>query len=568
MAYLDRKWQKRPKTTIVKEGIVLPKYAEMTGSAGNYYNVTVDMSHVPSFPGDLACYCSTDHDSIGEDGIYMSYRKNGVWYTYDQGVANGDFDYLTTKPAGNPIYVDSVSGSQTETPFVMWVEDKFVLTYQQAGVGTNQSTVRALGADGINFARDKVVLDYSIVTGIGDGHTGYLRWGLNPFPGVPFKYIGYALHGGTISGFQCLAGCDDPRTENWTIVSVVQKTNGEIYVGADINAQSIVGWITADVQSIKQVGRYWVMLVGIGPASSAQYAASKVTYWVPLADDGVTIMGKPILAIGGGASGSYDELAAQITTTVDGKVYYDASTAGNVRTTAIASLVESAYELEGVTQPPLSPPLNALVTTVDFSTVTSKPANIVEVIETAALIDYTTEVKITASVGDGAYLFLDQSFIPNNVEFVEWEALDVRTANIPSGSSIMVGFSSDKAKLSSQQESIILTNGLAADSGAVKVWQRVSGVQTNDTLFDAIWPYGFGGNYGTRVKKDIGFRWYPQKGLLYITGESNQTCEQVTLNASFDKSKPLYPFIGMRNLTTGTTADESFKLARFKIKAL
>lgn len=565
MGYLDRKWQKKPKIEMEKRGVAIDRHVPT--NAGNYYNVTVDMRDIPDFPGDIASYCSTDHDLNGLDGIYMSYRKDGVWYTYDEGVANGDFDYLVTKPTSNPIYTDNV-GSQCETPFILWVNDQFVMTYQMAGVGNLQSTVRALGVDGVNFTRTGVVLDYANGAEVGDGHTGYLRWGLNKFPDVTYKYVGYALHGGAGTGYQQLVGCDDPRTDQWSLINILQKTNGEIFVGTQIPIDNIISWITVDIGSLRQVGRYWLILLSMGIQTSGTVAAAKITYWLPLDDDGVTLVGEPILAIPAGDYGSYDALGAQITSIVDNDLFYDASTSDNIRRTASCRLYENTNEYFKVTQSQLLPPLNARVVEVDFESITSRPSNITEVIETSATIDYSTKVKITAGYDDGAYLFLDEGFIPDNIEFVEWWLTGMKTDTFPVKRKMVMGFASSKTKLADQLDTIMLTTGELTDNdnGLLKAIQKVGGSEVSSVDMDLIWPYGVNSSLYAQAPKSAGFRWYPSKGKLYTIAESGDTFDEITLDETFDTSKTLYPFFGMRTISSGYTCDESYSLVKFKIK--
>jgi hypothetical protein len=449
----------------------------------------------------------------------------------------------------------------------MWVEDKFVLTYQMYGVGTEQSTIRALGTDGVNFTRDKIVLDYSTGTAAGNGHTGYLRFGLNKFPDVPYKYIGYALHGGKVNGFMQLCGCNDPRVDLWTTINVLQKTTGDIFLGTDIPASNAVEWNTVDVGSLRQVGRYWMLLVGIGIPTAGTTASGKLTYWVPLADDGYTIVGNPILAIDKGEASDADSFSAQITSIVGDRCFYDSITSANVRTTSGATIEESSQMVE-VERPSAFPPASAITTTFDFSATTSKPVGLTEVVEAVALFDYATDVKITAAFDDGAYLFVDNGFIPDNCEFVEWWVEDIRTITSPTTRSLMVGFASSKSKLSSQVDTIMVSSGLEADAGTIKVIQKVNSAETDNVAVSSVWGFGWFSNYAARAKKSTGIRWYPQLNLMYLLGESGIVCEPITVNASFDTSKTLYPFLGMRNVLTGYVSDEMYKLARLKIKEL
>lgn len=533
-------------------------------TAGNYFNVTVDMTHVPNFPGDLASYCSTDHDSTGQDGIYMSYRKNGAWVNYDDGVLAGDFDYLVSKPTVNPIYRDVTEGAQCETPFIRWVEDQFVLTYQMESVGNNQSTLRALGTDGVNFTRDRVVLDFVAGESTGDGHTGYLRWGLNKFPDVPYKYCGYALHGGQGAGFLQLCGCDDPRVDDWQTINVMQKQKGEVFYGTDLTSGSvIVHSYMNDLDSVHQVGKYWFILCAIGTSSAGAGFAQKSTYWLPLADDGFTIMGEPIAAVEKDPASDYDSGGVMVGTTVGGEWYYDCATTGNFRQTAMATIDKLSGELHRAIQPTLQPALNASVTTYDLQSSTG----MTELIESASTLTRDSAgLNIQAPFEDGACLFADQGFIPDNVEYVEWWVEGIHATESPSTGSISIGAANSKATIPNQDDSFRITSGEISDSGSVKFVQRLDSVDVSDNSTSAIWGFGFWTSYAAQAPKAHGFRWYPDLDKFYLIGESAMTHTEFTLNTGFDKTKAFYPFLALRGLKDGYISEHQFKCCTFKIK--
>jgi len=162
------------------------------------------MREVANFPFDFALYFSTDHNYKGGIWLYVCDRKHTnslACKSYDQAVVEGDFDYLAMKPPGNPIFRDKVQGYSTETPHANVINNTVYMTYHNGGAGRKQSTLLALSKDGVNFhringKRNSVILDYKAGDGPGDGHTGYFRWGPNPFSGVTSKYVGYSLHGG------------------------------------------------------------------------------------------------------------------------------------------------------------------------------------------------------------------------------------------------------------------------------------------------------------------------------------------------------------------------------------
>jgi hypothetical protein len=130
-------------------------------------------------------YYSTDHDT-GAGGIWLATGPTelGPWTTR--------VGPTTTR---GEIYVDTTTGSQSETPSVIpdpTGVSKLIMFYQQVGAGGIgvQSTLYATSNDGITWTRGAIALD--IVTGWpSDGHTGYLRPHL-----VGRQLFAYSLAGG------------------------------------------------------------------------------------------------------------------------------------------------------------------------------------------------------------------------------------------------------------------------------------------------------------------------------------------------------------------------------------
>jgi hypothetical protein len=153
-----------------------PKFTAITGAMISqstsglpsiYFPWVIRMDDKLSTPlGKFYMYYSTDHDTNG-GGIGMAYSNTpeGPWTAH--------------KPGGNPIlYKDTVSGSQTETPCVIYVPEDtatpFYLYYQQDGTGLNQSTFLAKSADGVTWTRAGLVIQGRANTP-GDGQTTYFR---------------------------------------------------------------------------------------------------------------------------------------------------------------------------------------------------------------------------------------------------------------------------------------------------------------------------------------------------------------------------------------------------------
>jgi hypothetical protein len=291
---------------------------------GPYYTCLVKMKDVKNFPYDYILYFSTDHDD-GKGGIWM-YVCNGLptvannWKSYDQAVAEGDFDYLPNKPLRNPIFIDTVQGSQTETPHANVLDGIVYMTYHNVGAGRNQSTLLATSQDGVNFSRingnkDSVILDY--IGEPGDGHTGYFRWGPNPFSGVKYKYVGYSLYGG---GY-------DYHSAMWTSNNAIDWEELEVLTpkeGFAMEEEYLLIWHEIDPNSVVSLGNgeYIAICAGGNRAFGAMPRVVEL-YEIFLANDGRTLTRKCRKIVAQGADGSDDaEEVAEPTTVVIGDTWH------------------------------------------------------------------------------------------------------------------------------------------------------------------------------------------------------------------------------------------------------
>ncbi len=286
---------------------------------GPYYTTLVGMKEVADFPYDYALYFSTDHDR-GKGGIWLYVCRGAPtdpanWTSYDQAAADGDFDYLKDKPKKNPIFVDRRQGRQTETPHVNVIDHVVFMTYHNAGAGHSQSTLLATSKDGVNFARihgdrDSVILDYDPQKEVGNGHTGYFRWRVNPFPGVNDRYIGYSLHGGG----------DDFHGAMWTSNDATKWKKRQVFdalEGHAVEGERIVRRRAMDVHSITRLGNgEFVALCSMGHRSSGGRPRVLELYEVYLADDGMTLTRESRKVLSNGRPGSYDEEELDGATTV------------------------------------------------------------------------------------------------------------------------------------------------------------------------------------------------------------------------------------------------------------
>ena len=552
----------RPSWVFTKTGQEITRPAAMTSGNGTYYPCIVSMKTVPNFPADYAVYFSTDH-AAGAGGIYL-YLVTGDpsnpanFQSYDDAKAAGKFNYLSSKPAANPIYVDTVAGNQTETPQVINVGGTLVLTYQNAGVGNNQSTVRALGTDGVNFTRDTVVVDYANGTSVGDGHTGYLKWGLNPFPGVPYKYVGYSLHGGQSKPYMAQWGCNDPTTELWTQIAVMQRVAGRAAQGS-----RVVEWNTFDVQSVQKVPQGYSALCDMEQASAGAAARDGAVYEILLDDTGRQVIGVPQQVLAKGSSGAFDEGEVQITGLINlsdrfAGVYNGASSAN-------AKTVGGAYALKrnlaATKFLPLTPVVPAYTETkLTLSSYSGTPSGMTLVTSGAPSIAYTANgVEMTGNTGtpdDEAYLFFNTGFLPNSLTFIElwvedWSTLSADRNRIP-----YVGFASSMVAPASITDGFYFNNGGSTDGASYGNKVVASVLSTNgDGCYNGV---GYNSGQCTAPKR-LGIRWFPASGRFFTVGESGHECNEWGSNGDgINKALTYYPFFGFRS--KGVSVKERFRV--------
>jgi hypothetical protein len=278
------------------------------------------MEKVRSFPHDYALYFSSDH-ARGDGGIWLyvcsgSPTEASNWKSYDQAVVDGEFDYLEDKPTANPIFVDTAQGSQTETPYANVVDGTVYMTYHNKGAGHSQSTLLATSTDGVNFSRingdeDSVILDYDPTTAPGNGHTGYFRWGPNPFSGIDYRFVGYSLHGGG-HNYNCAIWASNVAI-TWSKLEVLTPIEGHA-----IEKGRLIIWHKIDPNSITSLGNgeYTGICTG-GSRSSGGGARVHELYEIYLANDGRTLTRKSRKILANGPSGAADaEVLSHPTTTL------------------------------------------------------------------------------------------------------------------------------------------------------------------------------------------------------------------------------------------------------------
>jgi len=306
---------------------------------GAYYPTLVNMDGVENFPYDYALYFSTDHAS-DNGGIWL-YLCNGKpsqatsWISYDDALAAGSFDYLGRKPAGNPIYTDTIMGRQTETPHANVIDGKVYMTYHNYldHLGW-QATMMAISDDGVNYQRifdDERAIILEPVEFL--DHTGYFRWGPNTFSGIDYKFMGYSLRRGTVDYRSSMWGSDDAI--HW---DELQMINGWKTDQGIPEADRFLIWHEMDPTSVRQIkDNEYVAICCAGTRAAGKMERVTELYEVFLAPDGCTQtrMARKIIGVGGKGSDDSEECSSSAMTSIGdtlNMIYVGTTEAGKINT--------------------------------------------------------------------------------------------------------------------------------------------------------------------------------------------------------------------------------------------
>ena len=327
---------------------------------GPYYTSIVEMTGIADFPYRYALFFSTDHHN-GPGGLWVYFCNaspaDGPWVSYDEAVAQGDFDYISDKPAANPIFIDTVQGDgHTETPHVNIIDGTVLLSYHKNGIEKTQRTILALSDDGINYRRKNGDADSVILRDAaedpGDGHTGYFRWSKNPFSGIAQKYIGYSLHGGGDNYYSALWASDNGQ--DWQRLEILIPIEGQAVEHDD----RMIVWHEMDPASIRPLGNgEYVGICGVGNRASGAAARIVELYAVYLAADGCTLSrpSEKILSVGDAEADDAEELTSPAIVDHDGQLqllYVGAKQNGSINTIMSAL---GTWDENAVLKQPLDP---------------------------------------------------------------------------------------------------------------------------------------------------------------------------------------------------------------------
>lgn len=594
----------RASYAFTKVGVVAPRPANMATGAGNYFP-SVCPAPSAAYPDRRFLYFSTDH-ATDDGGIWVSVCVSDPsvianWKTYEDAVAAGWLNDIPNKPAANPIYIGAQAPGDTrqcETPNVQRVNGTFVMTYQMKQTllnadGTNyrnQGTLRSLSSDGINFAgSNQVLLPVQQIDQIGDGHSGYLCWGPNPFPQQPYTYIGYSLAGGQARSTGAMWGTNDPVNGTWTRISALNKWGGRLldYQGATAQSWFFPDAWKTDIRTARRTRQGVALIIGIGKPASGATAAPFDLYEILLSDDGLTPLAAPQpLALRGAV---YDAGSLQIGC-VDSYgdkdiLYYEAATAANEKTIAMATSPRRNSQNTWFATPldPLIPATFDATAAANFKALSAIPAGFTEVkagttapVPTFDANGINIPVDGTMATKQEYFLFENTGFIPANTEFVEfyirqWGTAPGKTAyRLP-----YIGFSGSKTLRSAMQDGVFLSNGEGTSPQLYYQALNAGAQPLAAKLDDYYWAVGYGAasSYVVNQPKTLGIRWWPQRGRMFVLGEGGIEMEEMAVPAGTFASKVnpalrLYPFFGFSGVGTSATGIERVGSLSYRQKAV
>jgi hypothetical protein len=289
----------KPGTTLTRESnhprarkpLAAPIFTQaMSPAPSIYWPWLVDRAAAGGTGLDL--HYSTDHATDNtQSGLYRAYSPDGPLGTF---TSTGRY------------FRDTVDGTQTETPAVVWdtATSQYLIYYQQKGVpgsiGAQQTMLATGNAALSNVTRSKVMLDMVSANDPGDGHMGYFK----PFT-IGGRNYAWHLNGGEDYGRYGLSRSEDGQT--WTTdpqqigaqVPYLKQFGAGVTGTPGTAAQTTpaksnnVGWKSFVGYPIEWKGRaWWIGLVG--PRASGTIVTTNKIVAVPLREDLMGIAEPPI----------------------------------------------------------------------------------------------------------------------------------------------------------------------------------------------------------------------------------------------------------------------------------
>ena len=268
--------------SITKLGVLFRRPSDMSWHK-EFWPCLINTDSIANWPSakyPVILYTSTDHDN-GVGGIWARvYEKalgpitdSNAWHEWEAISNRPEFDHISKKT--NPIFTGR--NMQTETPTVINHEGTLFLYFHEdysAGSLTHdaQTTFYCTGTNGIDFSDiQNSNLRYERSELLGDGHSGYLLAGDNPFDEIPYTYIGVILHGGSTVQFnpgRYIVGSNDLVT--WERVKYYRRNIADLqpfnYLGQSGSQYPLdnVHQARKEGQYYRIIGRYLPQPAGTG----------------------------------------------------------------------------------------------------------------------------------------------------------------------------------------------------------------------------------------------------------------------------------------------------------------
>lgn len=507
-------------------GKIISRPAAMNGNRGPYYPTLINTSDITGWqaPYALACYFSTDHANTERpDGGIWLYLCNGDptvesnWVSYDDAVAAGHFDYLTSKPSSNPIYDASMTdaiGAQMETPHVRVINGVVYMSTHNGDGPYGQTTSMNKSADGLNF----LWIDYVAVIDnriyMGDSHTGYAKWDINVLPDVNFTYIGYTTAGGTDTSYIGMWGFNDPE-ERWTLISQYKRDSGRIFEGvADApNDPQLIFRLNPSLFIPQDDGSVVAIATTKPQGTSGSVLAIEKSAQFQLYNNGLTPISKVDYFLTPLAeSVNYQELTDKFEWNGRKFMLYRGVGSGS-SSTAVAHVGLVEYELVDGSLELLDPTVPEYLN-IDFTQLSSLPSELTQMTGEAsyAFIADGLRINIPAGKSDGFY-FQD---ISSALKMADLSWVNMRQSNGDREWTPRIGFAKDYVKGSVLTVADRVESALRPEASRMAVYSTVNGVTSEDKtyLYDAL---GNGTNAYTSRKNTYGCRWLPQEDRAGLT---------------------------------------------------
>jgi lysophospholipase L1-like esterase len=582
--------------TLVNDTFITKPATMTSAGKGPYWPCLVDYRNFAAFPADWATYFSDDHGS-GTEGIWLwvgrgSDATTAQWLSYDDALLAGWFDSIASKPTANPIIgsgqpqTNPAGFTEIETPDVNIYNGNVILTCQTnnaTGYRYNQATIRTVSTDGLNFvlpaSRSTILLNNPDFGAVGDGHTGYLRSGPNPYPdlinpatGAPWVWVYYSLAAGTDKSGSMQWASDDPIAGTVTRLTPLRATAGIVTDDPTVLNGKRIGNFPPVAGMRKISNGVYSAFVGASSPSSGSVQGSSIIAEAFMDSKGrLHNQGKvrPILGVGdanvrpiGAAVGTIvlDTVNNKWVATYHWRGSGDLNRIGIMSgplrapvaptrlTPDIGALVEERYELRNASARP------AAIIVAGFGTPTG-----------SGTISFSAQgmqsrVYGGATADSEINLIYDAGIVPSDFSVVDIYFEGLKEENGNAARKLFAGFATQKSvPLASQTDVICVSNVGAATttlqtgtSSAATGYSHVFQGGVDKAKASVVYP-GFGVGAGlANFTRSFGVRLYPKLNRIMWLDEAGVEMEEFDAPVGWDWTKRLYPFINYITTSTGT----------------